>query len=563
MMKLRRLLVLGVTSLLVGCGANVRPATAPPSSVSLPFPVQDFTALNVPKAALSVDPTAAAIAIAEAEFAAGERQLALGHREAARDRFDAAVDGLLSMPGGARRDARLEAAYDRLIDRIGAYEIEELRAGDGFSESRSEPAVIDNLLAASTTGTPVAPRKTTAELVADDLDQTPHDIPIKINDKVLGYVERFQGNLRNFIEDGLQRGAQYLPMIQDVFQAEGVPLDLAFVPLIESAFKPTALSRAAAKGMWQFGAATGREAGLEQNWFLDERSDPEKATLAAAQYLKTLHKMFDRDWDMALAAYNAGMGRVQRAAKLARTDDYWTLTSTNRYLPRETREYVPMILAAIVIARNPVQYGFEINLVEPLAYDTVKVPDALRLETVAEWIDVPVERIKSLNPELRRGMTPIGQHELKVPAGTSPVVERQLASASPSVFASASFLFHTVKKGETLTTIARRYKLARVKLADANDLKTTARVSTGTRLMVPTTPAPALASRAKAPKPTAVASAAVASNGTSGTSTYRVKPGDTLYRIARQFDTSVASLKKMNRLSSDALDIGDRLTVPR
>jgi membrane-bound lytic murein transglycosylase D len=557
MMLLRRLFVLGVTSLLVGCGARVRPVASVPPPPSLPVPVQDVVTLPAQSVTLAVDPTTVAIASAESEFIAGEKELKLGHREAARARFDAAVDVLLAAPGGARRDARMQAAYDRLIDRIGAYESDELRAGDGFAEPRSEPAAIDTLLAAGAAGSPTAPTRTTAELVADDLERTPHDLPIQVNDKVLRYVELFQGNLRNFIEGGLERGARYLPMIQDVFHAEGLPLDLAYVPLIESAFKPTALSKAAAKGMWQFGAATGLEAGLEQNWFLDERSDPEKATKAAAEYLKTLHKMFDSDWNIALAAYNAGMGRVQRAMKLARMDDYWKLTATSRYLPRETREYVPMILAAILIARNPVQYGFEIKMIEPLAYDTVKVPDALRLETVAEWIDVAVSEIQALNPELRRGMTPNREHELKVPAGTASMVERKLATASPSVFASASFKFHTVKKGETLATIARHYKTTRARLASANDVKATSRVRPGTELRVPLAPAAALASRAAAPKATTVASA------TDGTATYRVKRGDTLSAIARQFDTSVESLKKLNKLSSDALDVGDRLTVPR
>lgn len=556
MMLLRRLLFLGVSSLLVGCGAHVRPVSPSPPSYSLP--IQEFAGISTPSIVLSVDPTTATIARAESEFAAGKKELALGHREAARARFDAAVDVLLKVPGGARRDARLQAAYDRLVDRIGAYESEELRAGDGFSEVRSEPAAIDNLLDEGAAARPV-PARTTAEMVADDLETTPHDVPIPVNDKVLSYVELFQGRLRTFVEDGLARGARYLPMIQDVFHAEGVPLDLAFVPLIESAFKSTALSRAAAKGMWQFGAATGLEAGLQQNWFLDERSDPEKATRAAAQYLKTLYAMFGNDWNIALAAYNAGMGRVQRAMNLARTDDYWKLTATSRYLPRETREYVPMILAAIVIARNPIQYGFKIHMVEPLAYDTVKVPDALRLETVAEWIDVPVGDVQSLNPELQRGMTPLGVHDLKVPAGTGAVVERHLAAASPSVFASASLKFHPVKKGETLATIARRYKVTRAKLAAANNLKPTSRVRTGATLMVPMAPASALASRPDSPSPNAVASAAVSN----GTSTYRVRPGDTLSRIARQFDTSVESLKRLNRLSSDALGVGDRLTVPR
>ena len=176
---------------------------------------------------------------------------------------------------------------------------------------------------------------------------------------MLSYVELFTGRLKGYLEEGLSRGAHYLPMIQDVFRAEGLPLDLAYVPLIESAFKPNALSRAKAKGMWQFMRGTALENGLKHDWYIDERADPEKATRAAAKYLKTLYGMFD-DWHLALASYNGGPGRVQRAMKRSGRDDFWKLSATTRYLPRETRDYVPLILAAIVIARNPAQYEMNV-----------------------------------------------------------------------------------------------------------------------------------------------------------------------------------------------------------
>ena len=170
---------------------------------------------------------------------------------------------------------------------------------------------------------------------------------------MLAYIELFQGRLHDFIEEGMKRGGKYLPMIQNVFRAEGLPLDLAYVPLIESAFKPNALSRAKAKGVWQFMAGTALENGLRRDWYIDERSDPEKATQAAAKYLQTLAKMFDGDWHLALASYNGGPGRLQKAIKRAGgVDDFWKLSAKAKLLPRETREYVPMILAAIVIAQK-------------------------------------------------------------------------------------------------------------------------------------------------------------------------------------------------------------------
>ncbi len=189
-----------------------------------------------------------------------------------------------------------------------------------------------------------------------DLPTGGHDIPIPLNRRVLAYIDLFQGRLHDFIEEGMKRGSRYLPMIQGVLRAEGLPLDLAYVPLVESAFKPNALSKASAKGVWQFMKGTGLENGLRHDWYIDERSDPEKATVAAANYLKTLANLFDGDWHLALASYNGGPGRLQRALKRVGVNDFWALAGKPRALPRETREYVPMILAAIVIARNPAQY---------------------------------------------------------------------------------------------------------------------------------------------------------------------------------------------------------------
>src|SRR4029450_8177793 len=156
-----------------------------------------------------------------------------------------------------------------------------------------------------------------------------------LNDRVVRYIELFQGRLRNYLQSGMERGSQYLPMIQQVFRAEGLPLDLAYIPLIESAFKPTALSNKKAKGVWQFMKPPASDHGLQTNWFIDERADPEKATVAAAKYLKTLYGMFD-DWHLAMASYNGGPGRVQRAMKRSGRDDFWELSSSRRYLPRET-----------------------------------------------------------------------------------------------------------------------------------------------------------------------------------------------------------------------------------
>ena len=265
---------------------------------------------------------------------------------------------LLESPYGARTDARLREHFDRLVDRINAYEVTALAQGDGFAEKRSEPASIDELLRIATFTKPGA-NAATEKTVRADLAATAHDVPIPDdNERILSYVELFQGRLRDYIHESLTRGTKYLPMIQAVFKAEGLPLDLAYIPVIESGFKTNALSKASARGPWQFMRATATEQGLKTDWYVDERSDPEKATVAAARYLKTLHEMFGGDWHLVLAAYNGGLGRLQRAMKRSGEEDFWDLSSNSRYLPRETREYVPLILAAIIVAKNPSQYRF-------------------------------------------------------------------------------------------------------------------------------------------------------------------------------------------------------------
>lgn len=544
------LIVLAVSGVVAGCGTRVAPA-APAAPLPVVMPENLIVPVVAPAAPLR-DPIDALIATSEGHFAAGQRELELGHLTAASLLFDQAVDVIHTSATGGRGEPRLAAHYERLVSRISALEILALREGDGFTQARTEPAVIDDLLAVATLDLPDPSTMTTA-IVAADLAETEHDLPIELNDRILSFIELFQGNLRTFMQDSLHRGAKYMPMVQSVFRQEGLPLDLAYLAIVESGFKSNALSRASARGIWQFMPATGKEHGLKQDWFIDERSDPEKSTRAAAQYLKTLNKMFDGDWNLAMASYNAGPGRLQRAVKSSKLNDYWKLTATSRYLPKETRNYVPMIMAAVIIAKNPTQYGFEPGVAPPLAYDRVTVPDALDLRTVAEWTESTIDEIRELNPELRRTITPVGNHELKVPVGTAPIVQARLAEASPATF--AQFERHTVKSGETLATIARRYKVTTVDLASANGLATRAPVKARQTLLIPRAANAALASRpAEAPP---------ASTSASATLTYRVKSGDTLFGIARQFDTTVDDIKRWNSLTSSRIGIGDRLTIHR
>ena len=322
-----QLAAIGLSIVASACGSNPKPQTpAPVKPVAPPAPIPP-----------PPDPITTLIAASQAHFDAGQRELKMGHLDRARAEFDRAVDVLLESPYGARTDARLREHFDRLVDRINAHEVTALAQGDGFAETKSEPASIDELLKIATFPKPDADAETTAAVKAD-LAATEHDVPIPQNARVLAYVELLQGRLRDYVAESLTRGTKYLPMIQDVFRAEGVPLDLAYIPVIESGFKPTALSKASARGPWQFMKPTAREQGLKFDWYIDERSDPEKATVAAAKYLKSLHKLFNGDWHLVLAAYNGGLGRVQRAIKRSGRDDFWSLSQSSRYLPRETRE---------------------------------------------------------------------------------------------------------------------------------------------------------------------------------------------------------------------------------
>ena len=554
-------------------------AVGPPAPVITPPPAPPVE-----------DPVLTLIAASDTHFKAGQRELQQGHVEAARLEFDKAVAVLLESPYGGRTEPRIREHFDRLVDRISTYEIKALADGDGFTEKKSEPASIDELLALSATLVqPAPPTPELKEAVKTDLQTVEHDIPIPLNAKVLSFISLFQGRLHDFLQEGMQRGSKYLPMIQGVFRAEGLPLDLAYVPLVESAFKPNALSRAKAKGVWQFMRGTGLENGLRQDWYVDERSDPEKATIAAAKYLSTLAEMFDGDWHLALASYNGGPGRIQRAVKNAKSDDFWVIAAKGRTLPRETRDYVPMILAAVVIARSPEQYGFTLEPDPPFEYETVTLPTPVDLRRIAEWADTTIDEIQSLNPELRRWTTPLKDtaYELKVPMGRASVVNARLdemITGDPSSSTSlASLKWYTVKKGETLATIAKKLKVGRTDLAEANFLKTSSKVAIGQQLVVPQQPTVLMAAQTDRPVP-AVESAALvgdvadvvvpavstpsttASTTTSTSNTdrkiiYRVKRGDTLSSIARVFSTSVASIKSWNRIPGSQIRAGERLTI--
>jgi membrane-bound lytic murein transglycosylase D len=538
-------------------------------AVPAPGPSVTSTAQSAPVQPTAEDPVLALIATSDRHFRAGEQALELGHVEAARQEFDQAITVLLESSYGGRAEPRIREHFDRLVDRISAYEVKALAQGDGFTEKKYAPASIDELLAMSVTSGPDDNAALKDEVQAN-LQTAQHDIAIPLNKRVLSYIDLFQGRLHDFIEEGMKRGAKYLPMIQNVFRAEGLPLDLAYVPLVESAFKPNALSKAKAKGVWQFMSGTGLENGLRQDWYIDERSDPEKATIAAAKYLSTLGALFNGDWHLALASYNGGPGRLQKAMKTSKLDDFWKIADKPNLLPRETREYVPMILAAIVIARNPAEYGFDFEPEPAHAFELVTLARPVDLRRIAEWAETTIDEIQFLNPELRRWTTPVGDaaYSLKVPMGTADTVNARLEESATDEL--ATLKWYSVKKGETLQTIAKKLQVSRTDLAEANYLKVTSRVDPGQQLMVPREATPMMAAETTRPAPATESRATTANNVVPAMASvnsdrikviYEIKQGDTLASIARVFKTTVASIQTWNRLSGTQIRIGDRLTV--
>jgi membrane-bound lytic murein transglycosylase D len=568
-LHLTRALLPTIALLSVACGPKLKTqkvATAPAPPLVEPVALQPAD----PVQSSTDDPVLTLIASSDSHFKTGELELERGHFEAAKQEFNRAIDVLLESPYGGRTEPRIREHFDRLVDRISVYEVKALAEGDGFTEKKYEPASIDALLALSSTFAAPPPTAELKEAVQSDLRSADHDILIPLNARVLSYIELFQGRLHDFIEDGMRRGSQYLPMIQSVFRAEGLPLDLAYVPLIESAFKPNALSRAKAKGVWQFMAGTAVENGLRRDWYIDERSDPEKATVAAARYLKTLGNLFSGDWHLALASYNGGPGRLQRAIKRVGAEDFWGLAAKPRALPRETREYVPMILAAIIIARNPAQYGFTFESQAPLAYDEITLPRPADLRRIAEWAGTTIDVIQTLNPELRRWTTPVRDetYRLKVPSGTADDVLARMEEALPAD--AVSLKWHTVKRGETLLTVARKLGVRKTDLAEANYLSVKSRITVGQKLIVPREATTLMSARTDQTIPVAdsrplpVEPGLVAQEATNSDRVkviYQVKRGDTLASIAKLFKTNVAALRTWNRIPGSHIVVGARLIV--
>ena len=310
------------------------------------------------------------------------------------------------------------------------------------------------------------------------------DIPIVVNYRVEQFIQYFQTTLRPKFATWLARSNKYIPFMRSVLREHGLPEDLVYLALIESGFDPYAYSRAKAVGMWQFIFLTGKRYGLRVNWWVDERRDPEKSTIAAAKYLKDLYEMFDC-WYLAAAGYNAGEYKIIKAIKRYRTEDFWKLAN-QRYLKRETKDYVPLMIAAALVAKDPEKYGFtDVAYEEPLRYDKVNVPELTDLSHVAKACGTSLDEIKDLNPELRRGVTPPNEteYEIKIPFKKKDLFLENLEAMQP--LEKFQFKTHLVKKGETLNRIAKSYRVDLDPLLEINHLNKTSRIPKGMNLFIP------------------------------------------------------------------------------
>ena len=310
------------------------------------------------------------------------------------------------------------------------------------------------------------------------------DIPIIINERVEEFIRYFQTTRRDRFVTWLSRSGRYIPVMKKLLKEHGLPEDLVYMAFIESGFDPHAYSRSKAVGPWQFIYLTGKRYGLKVNWWVDERRDPEKSTIAAAKYLKDLYETF-ACWYLAAAGYNAGEYKITKAMKRFRTEDFWKLTQV-RYLKNETKNYVPLLIAAAIVAKYPEKYGFsDVEYQEPLRYEKVKVPELTSLSLVANACETSLEEIKDLNPELRRGVTPPNEneYEIKIPFG-----KKDLFSVNFDIlrhFEKFEFKTHVVKKGETLRGIAKLYRVDLDPLLEINQLTKSSVVSKGKILSIP------------------------------------------------------------------------------
>ncbi len=517
--------------------ALVLATTLGASSFAAPtLPQAQGSPAPVPQASNARD--ALLITSVEQAYAAGLAAYQAGNADEARTNFDHAVDLLLQSGADIKNTPALSAELDRVVDSINTLQLDALRPT--AAEAPKEDAPVD---VANDVTFPVDPN-VKAQAIAE-LRTTQSDLPLVINDYVASYINFFSttGRGRGTLVASLQRAGKYKTMIQRVLKEEGVPEDLLYQAVAESGFRTQAVNpKSGAAGMWQF--MPYGTYGLEKTGWYDERFDPEKATRAYARDIKKTYAQLG-DWYLAMAAYDWGTGNVQRAVQRTGYVDFWELYRRNN-LPQETKNYVPIILAVAIMAKNPKQYGLEGIVPDAaLAPDTVTTNYSVSLPLVADLTGASLTTIEELNPSLLRGRTPPDEpYALNIPSGTTTLFNQRIAEIPEDK--RTNWRFHVLGTGETLDDVAREYHTTASEIAFTNQLDANSSLTGVNSLVVPVA------------APVAVATV---SSSPSRTATYRVRRGDTLVNIADQFSVSVDSLERWNHLRSRSVDAGRTLYV--
>ena len=537
-------------------------------------PAGGSSARDIPTAVQqSDDQVSKVITTAEDHFRKGKLNLEDNKRDQARDEFDKAVDSILESGLDVRASQRLQGFYLELVERIYREEVplgrtpvqanvsalvaQNTNSGTatqqksdppqiGFREQRFEPSPLDELskLVLTDDEKNVSPDDVLA------LEQAKQNVNFAFttNPLIQQYINYYQGRGRSTMESGLRRSGQFMKMARQIFKEEGVPIDITWLGQVESAWKPKAVSWAAASGLWQFVPSTGRQFGLRQTAWIDERNSYEQATRASAKYLKSLAARYNGDWQLAMAAYNTGAGNVDRGISRAGTANFWAIYP---YIAQETRNYVPNILATILIAKNPEKYGFKgIRPESPMAYDVVQVANATSLQLVAEATDTSVDSIRSLNPELRRDVTPRGEaYNVRVPGGKGKQFYSLLKRIPAERRDSARVI--SVVPGEDLQNVANRTGVSLAQLQAMNsgvDLKST------NKLVVPNSNVRLTLYRRK-PSTTEPAASAL--------TRIRARKGDTIARIAAARNLDANEVARLNGVTPEVeLRAGQEIKLP-
>ena len=508
--------------------AAVPQAVAPPvvAKPDMPAPAPQLPSMDQQRVRVLIQQV-------EAAYSRGESDYRHGLLPEAKTEFDRAVDLMLSSGIDIKSNQQLQDEFDHIVDQVNSLETEALKQGNGFVP-QVEPAPADVAADATFQVDPNIVAKAKA-----DLATTKSDLPLVVNDYVAAFINFFANTQKghNTLLHSFQRSGHYRAMIQRVMAEEGVPQDLIYLAVAESGFQPTAVNRRSrAGGMWQF--MPYGSYGLTRTPYVDERFDPEKSTRAYARYMKFLYDQLG-DWYLAMAAYDHGAGNIQREVARTGYADFWELYKRNE-LPRETANYVPEILAAIIIANNPKQYGFEdVTLDPPILTDTVTVNYSVDIRLVSDLVGAPVDELHALNPSLLRSVTPPDTaFDLHLPAGTATLFNDRIAMVPEDK--RNSWRFHAVAPDDTLASVAREYHIEPTALAAANQLNRDAGLAGVQALVVPVP---------------------LSLTPSSHTRLYTVHRGDTLVTIADRFGVSLAELRRWNQLTGVKVEPGRRLRV--